>query len=88
MAFIPEKTSTWNTSLGDLKDRETLRMVEHVALGVRAGMVLHVKNMFIQELVFLACVAASLEAITSTVLADGRGDLNVTLSPLGARFHP
>jgi len=79
------ESAIWGKSLGDLKGKETRRTpeevkVEHVALGVRAELVLHVDIMFVQGLAFLICVATPLGLLTCIYLADGRGESSVRMA--------
>ena len=50
--YLYRETVIWNKSLGDLKVKETRRSpeeikVEHVSLGFRTELVLHVNIMFV-----------------------------------------
>ena len=64
-----KETARWNKSLGDLKGKVIKRSseeikVEHVSLGVRTELVLHVDIMFYQGLPFLTCRATLLGLYT------------------------
>ena len=54
--------------------------MEHVSLGLRIELVLHVAIIFVQGLHFLICIATALELYTCVFLAGGCGEANVKLA--------
>ena len=72
-------------SARDLKGKETRRSpeevkLEHVALGLRTELVLHVNIMFVRGLILFICLDAPLGLLTCIFLVDGRGKSSVKLA--------